>query len=873
VTGAARFGAAAALAAALAGASVAQPPDAARAIEAENSALAAEITAAGTALDRTRAELARLRRSKEELEESLRRIERRAEVRALGPEFARVMTEDLRRLPRPEGFAAARDERRRLLEATGDANLRAERALARLGDLDAAVAGRVAAAPAAERPKLESSVHAALADQFGLLTRLDERQGELMRALRDAGDAERDLLARGRAVREQLTALLLWLPARTGVQAVTDLPAALAWTTSPANWRAAAAILSDAAARSPFWPAVAVLLAAGIYAARGRLQRRLVALAPAAGGYERYRLGHALAALAITLALALPGAILMCTAARLLGSAPDAEPFPAALGVALGAIARLLLALSALAWLLDPRGVAVRHFGWDEAAVTFAARALRRFTAFFVPLMLVAALNGLDHAPFANRESLGRAALVLAMFVAVGFVVILMRRRSPLMAPLFLRTPRSWPAQLHAVWFGALLALPLGIGVLAAAGYFVAAGYFFARMLESLFVVLGALMLYGLIALWVQIHCLRLVHRREEEAARAAAGAGNAGEAGSELPAARVPRPDVAAIGEQTRSLLDLLITLLVLAGLWWVWKDAVPALSVIGDYQLWAYSDTGGGKEVTHPLTVRGLGLAILVAIVTAVAVRNVGALLDIVLLQRLELQADATYAIKVVARYALTAAGVVLAADILGIGWSDVQWLIAALGVGLGFGLQEIFANFVSGLIVLAERPIRIGDVVTVGDVSGTVARIRARATAVVDFDNKEVIIPNKAFITERVVNWTLSNQTTRLLLKVGVAYGSDIGLVQRVMLEAVRRNPDVLESPPPSVFFADFGDSSLDFEIRAFVGSFNQRLRVQHELLFAVEAVLRENSVEIPFPQRDLHIRSAPGLSGVLQAERPG
>jgi potassium efflux system protein len=177
------------------------------------------------------------------------------------------------------------------------------------------------------------------------------------------------------------------------------------------------------------------------------------------------------------------------------------------------------------------------------------------------------------------------------------------------------------------------------------------------------------------------------------------------------------------------------------------------------------------------------------------------------------------------------------------------------------------------VSGLIVLAERPIRIGDVVTVGDVSGTVARIRARATAVVDFDNKEVIIPNKAFITERVVNWTLSNQTTRLLLKVGVAYGSDIGLVQRVMLEAVRRNPDVLESPPPSVFFADFGDSSLDFEIRAFVGSFNQRLRVQHELLFAVEAVLRENSVEIPFPQRDLHIRSAPGLSGVLQAERPG
>ena len=185
---------------------------------------------------------------------------------------------------------------------------------------------------------------------------------------------------------------------------------------------------------------------------------------------------------------------------------------------------------------------------------------------------------------------------------------------------------------------------------------------------------------------------------------------------------------------------------------MWWLWRGALP---VVGDYTLWTYHDTVDGRTVSHPLTVAGLFLALIV-VVTAVGVRNIGALLDIVLLQRLDVQPDATYAVKVMAQYALTAAGVVTAAYILGIGWSDVQWLIAALGVGLGFGLQEIFANFISGLIVLAERPIRIGDVVTVGDVS-TVARIRARATAVVDFDNKEVIIPNKAFITERAVNWT--------------------------------------------------------------------------------------------------------------------
>ncbi len=417
-----------------------------------------------------------------------------------------------------------------------------------------------------------------------------------------------------------------------------------------------------------------------------------------------------------------------------------------------------------------------------------------------------------------------------------------------------LRAPRAWVVRLHGLWFTALVALPLAMAALAAMGYFVAAGYFYRLAVQSLFLVLGALMLSGLIALWVQVQRSHLARRRDAERAQSTPPGAAAGEAPPQ-------RLDVAALGEQTRSLLQLLITLLLLAGMWWLWRDSVPALSVIGDYTLWTYHDTVDGKTVAHPLTVGGLFLALVVVAVTAVVVRNVGALLDIVLLQRFDVQPDATYAVKVMAQYALTAAGILIAADILGIGWSDVQWLIAALGVGLGFGLQEIFANFISGLIVLAERPIRIGDVVTVGDVSGTVARIRARATAVVDFDNKEVIIPNKAFITERVTNWTLSNQTTRLLIKVGVAYGSDIALVQRALLEAVRRNPDVLRKPPPSVFFVDFGDSSLDFEIRAFVGSFDQRLRVRHELNLAVAGVLAEHGIEIPFPQRALHIRSAP------------
>jgi potassium efflux system protein len=789
--------------AALAAPCVAASADGPAGIAAENAALEAEIKATASAVDRTLADLARLRKRQDDLDEALQLIERRAQVHALGREFAQTVIERLHLLPRAEQFANARDERIGLLESTSDANLRVERALAELRDLDAAVAKSVVApAPVAppQRAELEATVRERLVEQRGLLGELNELQRKLLSALSEAEEAEHALEQRGETARTELTRLLFWIPTLPSTRTLGGLAPALAWTAAAANWRAAGAALADELAWRPVWPTLVVLAAVALYVLRGRLERMLGALAPAAVGYEHYRIGHALAALAITFALAAPGPIVLWTAGALLRSASSAPPFAQALGDALEVIARPLLAVLALAWLLDRRGMAVRHFGWNEAAATFTATALRRFLVVFLPLIFVAALNGLDHAPYGNRESLSRFAFNLAMIVLAVFLIYLLRRRSTLTRRLFERAPTSWAARLHGLWLCALVALPIGLGALSVAGYFVAASFFFGRLMQSLFFVLGALMFYGVIALWVQVQHARLERRREARSAVPAPATADA-EGGGALAQLRPPRLDIAAISDQTRSLLDLLITLLLLGGMWWLWKDALPVLSVIGDYPLWTYSGDSDGKA-SHLLTVGGLFHVLLVAAVTAIAVRDVGALLDMALLQRLALQADATYAIKVVTRYALVAIGIVLSANILGVGWRDVQWLVAALGVGLGFGLQEIFANFVSGLIVLAERPVRIGDVVTVGEVTGTVARIRARATAIIDFDNREVIIPNKSFITERVVNWTLTDQTTRLLVKVGVAYGSDIALVQRVLGDALAAMPEILRQPPHSV-----------------------------------------------------------------------
>jgi len=194
-----------------------------------------------------------------------------------------------------------------------------------------------------------------------------------------------------------------------------------------------------------------------------------------------------------------------------------------------------------------------------------------------------------------------------------------------------------------------------------------------------------------------------------------------------------------------------------------------------------------------------------------------------------------------------------------------------VAAMTVGLGFGLQEIFANFVSGLIILFERPVRVGDIVTVGGGTGTVTQIRMRATTITDSDRKELIIPNKKFITDEVINWTLSDPITRVVIRVGIAYGSDTQLAQRLLLRAARKHPLVVDEPEPSALFAGFGLSTLDFELRVFIPNREVYAAVLHDLNTAIDRSFRDAKVEIAFPQQDLHIRSLPA-SLVAQTIKP-
>jgi potassium efflux system protein len=213
------------------------------------------------------------------------------------------------------------------------------------------------------------------------------------------------------------------------------------------------------------------------------------------------------------------------------------------------------------------------------------------------------------------------------------------------------------------------------------------------------------------------------------------------------------------------------------------------------------------------------------------------------------------------------------VIALNSIGLRWSKLQWLIAALSVGLGFGLQEIVANFISGLIVLFERPFRVGDTVTVGDVHGTVTRIRIRATTIEDWDRKELIVPNKDFITGKLINWSLTEHIMRIKVPVGIAYGSDTDLAEKLLLKVARSNPMVLKSPEPLAVFLSFGDNSLNFELRVWIKNIDDWIPMLHAINRAIDKEFRQAGITIAFPQRDVHLDAGGPLEVRVVSEPSG
>ena len=349
---------------------------------------------------------------------------------------------------------------------------------------------------------------------------------------------------------------------------------------------------------------------------------------------------------------------------------------------------------------------------------------------------------------------------------------------------------------------------------------------------------------------------------------------------------------DVVEVEEQTKKLLKIAVYSAVFFGLWGIWSSTFTALTVLDKVHLWGESKPVAASTASSPslvpsitgpseekekaapnpvaeiipeddgrVTLQDVLLTLVFLVLTFVAASNIPGVLSLVLFSRINMGPGGNFALTTTFRYLIVLAGIVIALGQIGITWGKVQWLAAAVTLGIGFGLQEIFANFVAGIILLFERPIRIGDIVTVGDISGSVTQIRIRATTIKQFNRRELLVPNKEFITSQLVNWTLNDSILRLEVPVGIAYGSDTGKATQILEKLLKDHPHVMEDPGPVVLFMTFGNSTLDFEARAFVASAEFLLSTKSELHYQIDNAFREAGIEIAFPQQDVHVRSLP------------
>jgi small-conductance mechanosensitive channel len=311
--------------------------------------------------------------------------------------------------------------------------------------------------------------------------------------------------------------------------------------------------------------------------------------------------------------------------------------------------------------------------------------------------------------------------------------------------------------------------------------------------------------------------------------------------------------------GRQVVFWLGLAVDLVLVVPLIWLLLRIGGASQTL--ISLWATQLTSDLHIGDLTIALDEIAFAIVIFALVLTGSRLLRHFLEFKLLPQTRLDAGVQHSLAAAAGYTGIVIAVLIAVATAGLDLSNLAIIAGALSVGIGFGLQAVVNNFISGLLLLIERPVKVGDWVVVGGFEGTVKRISVRATEIETFDRSAVIVPNSELITAPVTNWTHKNRMARVIIPIGVAYGSDTEVVHKVLLDLAKAHPEVLDEPAPHVIFKNFGDSSLDFQLRVFASDTDYYLTVLSDLNFAIDKAFREHGIEIPFPQRDLHIKGWP------------
>lgn len=548
-----------------------------------------------------------------------------------------------------------------------------------------------------------------------------------------------------------------------------------------------------------------------------------------------------------TILLALPSTLIFFTAYNAIGFLFFNDPI---------AIGRWGVRVTLYWWffatmlsLLRPNGLAFRHFGMPQESNRIFQRIIKQ-SIWIVGLLLVSSIpSQIDEIGYLN-DAIGQVMSIIALALCL-FVV----------RPLLNRAIREYQKakkeegttntsiSLFRLLRLILVIVPISLIILIILGYYYTAVYLITHLLNSYFVILlwvfGRYFAYRFVA----ISARRLAYRRLQDKRR------KLREQVLENGTKEDETIKLSVVNQQIYRVTDLIGWVVLFVSLYVIWSDLISVAYYLDGVILW---ESNEGNQV-ESVTLLNLMRASLYVVITYVLIKNITGILEVTVFSKIPLSKGTPQTIITMLTYVIVTFGSVSAFSALGISWTKIQWIFTALSVGLGFGVREIFGSFVSGSILLFERPIRVGDKVTVGQYTGIITKIRLRSTTLLNSDHMEVVLPNQAFVTDRFINWTLNNTITRLQIFFKVSYDTDLDLMQRLLLQAVNEAPKVLSEPKVEINMLHFGDNALEHELLVFVGELGDRIETMNFLQYRINQLFRENGIRFALNQLDVHLHS--------------
>ncbi len=756
-----------------------------------------------------------------------------------------------------------------------------------------------------EREQLEAAARELFERKREYLSLLIKNNSKYLETLIDLKTKEEKTVSEIAAYQNYIDKRVLWI--RSGNILATELQVDESDKAilSPANWIDVSRVLwSDVKRNLVIWVVVVALFVA-LVIKRGRLRTELRSagdLAQKPGYFAFWPTIHAIF-YSVVLAGVNP-AFIAFVAWRLMSSGTD-QTFSIAVGNGLYWTAVMWFPLELMRNVCRGNGLGEAHFKWPDSSL----RLLGKSMTWLIPaLLLLTFITSTFYAsdPTHGHDAIERICFIVQALVLSAFLARILHP-SGVFQEYLAYNQGGWLDRLKYVWYWGSVTAPLVLAGLAFWGYYYTAQVLSWRLFATLCCVMGLMLIRATLMRWVMLarRKLSIAQARERAAAAAAQSGDSAAASLSNSILAEQAKEELSAHSAQTQRLLATGMFTISLVGFWLIWGQVLPALRMLDQYGYdiaateevaqtempttpgmppatadkeskedkaseetpSVAEETAGDKVVTKKITILTIAFAGLILVLTLVFARDIPGLMEMTILQRLPLEPSVRYAITSLTSYAIVMIGVIWAFSSVGLQWSQIQWLATALTFGLAFGLQEMFANFVAGIIILFERPIRVGDIVTIHDVTGVVSRIRIRATSITNWDRKEYVVPNKEFITGRLLNWTLSDTVNRVVINVGVAYGTDTEAARKILMEIAEKNQYLLKDPGPNATFEGFGDSTLNLVLRAYLPNLENRLAVITDLHTQIDKAFRDAKIEIAFPQRDLHIRTAPGVAAAL------